>query len=172
LKYGVNNHNFEIVCECNELELNDYERYYQELFNCINNGLNCKLTNTNDRSGKVSEETKLKMSIALKGKKIWLGKKHNQETKDKIRLAHLGRKHSDEVNKSKGRKGRLSEKKGIYSKHSSCVKVLQLDLESNLIKEWTCLMDIKRELGYHVGNVSSCLKGKLNTYKSFKWQYK
>lgn len=172
LKYGVNNHNFEIVCQCNELELNNYERYYQDLYECIDNGMNCILTKTNDRSGKMSEESKLKMSVSLKGKQIWLGKKHSQESKDKIRLAHLGRKHSDEVNKSKGRKGRLSEKKGIYSKHPSCVKVLQLDLESNLIKEWDCLMDIKRELGYHVGNVSSCLKGKLKTYKSFKWEYK
>jgi group I intron endonuclease len=172
LKYGVDNHKFEVVCECDESELNNLERYYQEIFNCLTHGLNCVLTKTKDKSGKVSKETLHKMSIASLGNTIWLGRKHSEESKNKIRLAHLGRKHSDEVNKSKGRKGRHSEKKGIYSKHTRCVKVLQYDLNGNFIKEWVCLMDIKRELGYHIGNVSSCLKGKLNTYKNYKWHYK
>jgi len=33
-------------------------------------------------------------------------------------------------------------------------------------------MDIKRELKFHIGNVSSCLKGNLKTYKKFIWKYK
>lgn len=173
LKYGVDNHKFELVCECNESELNNHERYYQELFNCLDNGLNCRLTKTNDRSGKVSKETIIKMSIAQTGNKIWLGKKHTQETKDKISLANKGKKHSEEVNKSKGRKGRESNRKGIFSEnHPRSVKVLQFDLNNNLIKEWNCLMDIKRELNFHIGNVSSCLKGNLKTYKKFIWKYK
>jgi group I intron endonuclease len=173
LKYGVNNHKFELVCECIESELNNYERYYQELFNCLNDGLNCRLTKTNDRSGSVSKETLLKMSIASMGNTHWEGKKHTQETKDKIKLANTGRKFSEEVNKSKGRKGRESNRKGIFSENNPrSIKVLQFDLNDNLIKEWNCLMDIRRELDYHIGNVSSCLKGNLKTYKKFKWQYK
>lgn len=173
LKYGVNNHKFELVCECIESELNNYERYYQELFNCLNDGLNCRLTKTNDRSGSVSKETLLKMSIASMGNTNWEGKKHTQETKDKIKLANTGRKFSEEVNKSKGRKGRESNRKGIFSENNPrSIKVLQFDLNDNLIKEWNCLMDIRRELDYHIGNVSSCLKGNLKTYKKSKWQYK
>lgn len=173
VKYGVDKHKFELICECFESELNNYERYYQELFNCLDNGLNCKLTKTNDRSGKVSKETKIKMSIAATGNKYWLGKTHTQEAKDKIGLANKGRKHSEEVNKSKGRKGRESNMKGIFSeKHPRSIKVLQFDLNNNLIKEWNCLMDIKRELNFHIGNVSSCLKGNLKTYKKFIWKYK
>jgi group I intron endonuclease len=173
LKYGVENHIFELVCECIESELNDNERYYQELFNCLDNGLNCKLTKTNDKSGKVSKETLNKMSIASMGNNHWLGKKHTQETKDKIKLANTGRKYSDEINKSKGRKGRVSNMKGILSENNHrSIKVLQFDLNDNFIKEWNCLMDIKRELDYHIGNVSGCLKGRLKTYKSFKWKYK
>jgi group I intron endonuclease len=173
LKYGVDNHKFELICECLESELNNYERYYQELFNCLDNGLNCKLTKTNDRSGKVSKETLLKMGLAQIGNQNWLGKTHTQESKDKISIANKGRKYSEEVNKSKGRKGRESNRKGFFSEnHPRSVKVLQFDLNNNFIKEWNCLMDIKRELNYHIGNVSSCLKGNLKTYKSFKWQYK
>ena len=173
LKYGVDKHKFELICECLESELNNYERYYQELFNCLDNGLNCKLTKTNDRSGKVSKETLLKMAIASTGNQNWLGKTHTQETKDKIALDNKGRKHSKEVNKSKGRKGRESNRKGIFSEnHPRSIKVLQFDLNDKFIKEWNCLMDIKRELGFHIGNVSSCLKGKIKTYKKFIWKYK
>lgn len=75
LKHGVNNHTFEVVCYCSYSELNDLERYYQELFDCLNNGLNCVLTKTTDKSGKVSEETLKKMSEASKGNQHWLGKK-------------------------------------------------------------------------------------------------
>jgi group I intron endonuclease len=35
LKYGVDNHIFEVVCECEESQLNEKERYYQEMFDCI-----------------------------------------------------------------------------------------------------------------------------------------
>ena len=72
LKHGVINHKFEIVEECKINELNDRERYFQDLYNvtCPYKGLNCRLTTTNDKSGKISEETKLKMSKAHKGKKL------------------------------------------------------------------------------------------------------
>lgn len=173
LKYGVDKHKFELICECLECELNYYERYYQELFDCLDSGLNCKLTKTNDKSGKVSKETLIKMAISSTGNQHWLGKKHTQQTKDKISKANKGKKHSDEVNKSKGRKGRESNRKGIFSEnHPRSIKVLQLDLNNNFIKEWNCLMDIKRELGFHIGNISSCLKGNLKTYKKFIWKYK
>ena len=33
LKYGVEKHKFEIICECDINELNDKERYYQDLYN-------------------------------------------------------------------------------------------------------------------------------------------
>lgn len=173
LKYKAINHTYEVIKECNENELNYFERYYQELFNCLNQGLNCRLTKTNERSGKVSNETIAKMRECQKGNKNWLGKSHTDETKHKISLANKGRKHSDEINKSKGRKGRVSNRKGILSElNPLSIKVLQFDLNNNFIREWNCLNDIKRELNFHIGNVSSCLKGRLKTYKKFKWQYK
>jgi group I intron endonuclease len=67
IKYGVDNHYFNIICECKESELNKKERYYQEYYDVLNNGLNCVLTKTKDKSGKMSEETKGKISKALKG---------------------------------------------------------------------------------------------------------
>lgn len=171
LKYGVDNHIFEVVCECKESQLNEKERYYQEMFDCIGiNGLNCRLTKTDDRSGRVSKETLAKMSQVSKGNQNWLGKKHTQETKDKISLANTGRRYSGEINIKKGRKGRISCRKGIISENHPCsIKILQYDLLDNFIREWNCMNDIKRELGFHIGNVSLCINNKLGTYKSFKW---
>lgn len=174
LKYGVDNHIFEVVCECEETQLNDKERYYQEMFDCTGaNGLNCRLTKTDDRSGRVSKETFAKMSEVAKGNQNWLGKKHTQETKDKISLANTGRRYSDEINIKKGRKGRESNRKGIMSEnHPQSIKVIQYNLDGNFIKEWNSLMDIKRELNFHIGNVSLCINNKLATYKGFKWYRK
>lgn len=62
LKYGYANHKFEVICECNLSELNDLERYYQDFFDCTGkNGMNCRLTRSNDKSGKISYHTRLKM---------------------------------------------------------------------------------------------------------------
>src|SRR3990172_10283313 len=55
LKYGVDTHSFEVICECNIEELNNKERYYQDLYSAIGRGgLNANLTKSDDRSGNVS----------------------------------------------------------------------------------------------------------------------
>lgn len=60
--HGVENHVFEIVKECSKIELNNAERYYQDLYDCIsNNGLNCSLTRSDSNKGKVYPSTMLKM---------------------------------------------------------------------------------------------------------------
>ena len=61
-KYGFENHKFEIITSCYEEQLNEFERDFQEVYNVIGeNGLNCKLTETKDKSGKLSQETKDKI---------------------------------------------------------------------------------------------------------------
>lgn len=83
LKHGVENHIFEILEECLEIELNNKERYYQDAFDAIGkNGLNCKLTKSTDKSGKMSEEAKLNLSVSRKNlsesarKNISIGQKN------------------------------------------------------------------------------------------------
>ena len=70
-KYGFTNHVFEIVEECEKDQLNKRERYWQEYYDVLdkNKGLNLRYTETNDRSGCISQESKNKISIANKGKK-------------------------------------------------------------------------------------------------------
>ena len=106
LKYGVENHIFEIIEECKIEQLNYKERYYQDLFNVVSvTGLNCTLQETNILPRVISEETREKISNRI----------ISQETKDKIAktlLGHVGhflnKKHSEETKKkiSKSNKGK------------------------------------------------------------------
>lgn len=127
VKYGVKNHLFEIVEICDEVRLNLRERYWQDYYECIGaNGLNLKLTQTNDKSGKYSEELKIKLSKSALGRKMSedskikmrnfnLGKKLSEETKRKISEKNKGFKHSKET-KDKLSKDRLGEKNTMYKK--------------------------------------------------------
>ena len=67
IKHGPENHKFEVILECAEESLNKMERHYQELFNTQQEGLNCRLTKTDDKSGKMlpfTEEHKAKLKQA------------------------------------------------------------------------------------------------------------
>ena len=106
-KYGFINHTIELIKECKVEELNYYERYYQEYYESVLNGLNLRYTATTDKSGFMSEESKKKMSDSGKGKIIteewrknlglvWLGRNHTEETKKKMSDANKGKKKSAE----------------------------------------------------------------------------
>lgn len=123
-KYGVENHIFEIIEECEFDQLNTRERYWQDFFECLDKGLNCLLTSYNNKSGKMSEETKLKIKKANTGRiksekecleisKRMSGRKLNDEIKQKISKTNKGKKHSQ---KTKDRMSK-SHKLKVYEKH-------------------------------------------------------
>jgi group I intron endonuclease len=83
--HGVDSHNIEILEFCDLLELKEKERYYQDYYDSVNNGLNCFLTKTDTQTKKHSLETKKIMSDKSKGdKNPFYGKKHSEETLKKI----------------------------------------------------------------------------------------
>lgn len=101
-KYGPENHNFEIIEECEESRLNLRERYWQEQYDVLNKekGLNLRYTKVNDRSGIMSKEAKERMSISKTGEKNNMhGKTHSEKTKKKISEKRKGYKHSEETKK-------------------------------------------------------------------------
>lgn len=95
LKYGVENHFFEIVCECDVNDLNEKERYYQELYNVIDNGLNCLMTNTEAKKKILCKEMANKNKVRGKDHGMY-GKTHTEEAKKKISDTHKGRKYNEE----------------------------------------------------------------------------
>lgn len=71
IKYGFENHKFEVIYECNESDRNYYEFHYGKLFDVIgNNGLNLSLPKYDDVYITMSEETKKKIGDAHRGKII------------------------------------------------------------------------------------------------------
>lgn len=64
-KYGFNNHLFEVLIECSKEELNSLERYYQEFYNVLDNGLNCCYVSAKNKPFKRSDESNKRISKAL-----------------------------------------------------------------------------------------------------------
>lgn len=123
ITYQVKNHCFEILEECSIELLNERERHYQDYYNSVVNGLNSRLTASNDRSGEFSLEHKEKLRIAKLGKKTNRKTIHSEETRKKIGLANKGRiKSKEEIEKHrKSNTGlkRTAEQKKHFSKVKS-----------------------------------------------------
>lgn len=103
VKYGVCNHFFEVVCECDVKELNNKERFYQDHYNSKEKGLNCILTKSNDKSGvgiKMSQNQKDQIS------KVHKGKVYSEHTRNKIKIARakqiITQEHKDKISKNSG----------------------------------------------------------------------
>ena len=125
-KYGFDKHKIEILEYCKEEELNDRERYYQDFYNVLSRkGLNCRLTSSNDKSGRLSEETIKKLKSRdvsyMLGNDFRTGIKHSEEIKNKIRNTLLeNSKNPDYVNAMTGKYGELNPFYG--KKHSEETK--------------------------------------------------
>lgn len=136
-KHGYETHIFEIIEECEESELNIKERYWQDYYNVIGKqGLNCVLTKTTDRSGKMSEETRQK--LIKNNTKPWLGRKHSEESKLKMSKSHKGKKKSKEH-----RNNIIKSLKGnTYSKLSKIVLDTQSGIYYDSINKASFALDI------------------------------
>lgn len=98
-KYTPEKHRFEILEICSKSKLNEREIYWGKKFDSIKKGLNLSLGKSTQI---MSEETRNKISRANKGRTAWnKGKKgvqeYSEEFKDKIRKSRLGKKHSQET---------------------------------------------------------------------------
>ena len=100
LKYGAQNHKFEIIQECDVNELFKLENFYGNLYNCLDKklGLNCLIPSVGSIKLIISEENRINRSNAQIGKKAsletrlkqsksQLGRKHNKETKLKMKMS-------------------------------------------------------------------------------------
>lgn len=91
LKYGVNNHLFEILWSGNEIDRLKYEYLIGTYYEVLNRGLNCKLPKYNEDTICIGKTTRIKMSISQTGKVL------SQDTKDKIGEFSKNRKYSQET---------------------------------------------------------------------------
>lgn len=64
--YNIENHIFEIIEECSIELLNERERYWQDYYNVLENGLNLRLTSCSGKLSKCCNSVKKNISKALK----------------------------------------------------------------------------------------------------------
>lgn len=62
-------------------------------------------------------------------------------------------------------------KRIIGKNHHASKKVNQYNLQGNFIKQWDCLSDITRKLGFNFKNISACCKHKRNMAYGYIWRY-
>ena len=153
-KYGESNFKFTVLnYATNKNTLDQLEIDYINHYNCLNKDSGYNLS-SGGSNGKLSEETRKKLSEIRKGEKNpmfgmkgplapnygkrgkdfhWYGRKHSEETKEKISKANKGKKRSLESRKkmSEGWRGRglfgftgNHLKKGINPEHRCWVSVI------------------------------------------------
>jgi group I intron endonuclease len=188
-KYGYDAHTIEFIEQCLVDSLNERERYWQDFYDVIGeNGLNCRLTETKDKSGFLSEESKAKMSEArqnrilndkekLRLKGLFLGRKHTEETKklmsEKTKLYKKSPEHMVKIleNLKKIVRRPRSESTKIKQSLSSPKSkiVYQYTMNGIFIDEYRNVSEAQRCLG--IKNISSAALGKIPSSGGFKWRY-
>jgi group I intron endonuclease len=154
LKHGVEKHDFKIIALCLAEDLNEVEKYYIDLYQTFNNKNGLNLRDGGGSKGKMSEETKVKISKSTKGK---LGKKKTLEQKKAQSERQKGKIISKETKKKMSlvKKGKLKSnitkgKMSFYSKNRSNTHL------ENLSKSLTGLIKTKE----HCLKISTSNKGK------------
>ena len=118
----------------------------------------------------LSEEHKSKLKNLHKNNTYRVGKKHSEESKQKMRkpktkehiLKLHGRKYTEE------QKLKMSLLK-IGKPSNRCKPVLQYDLNNNFIKEWISVTEANK---YHKGDIRACCRGKQKIACGYKWKFK
>jgi group I intron endonuclease len=192
VKYGYSNHIFEVVEECRIEELNTRERYWQDFYNVLEEGLNLRLTETQDRSGKLSKETIEKMTITrINYNKTPEGKESRKRamlhTDQAARVAKIDHRLRHERVNYKQRKlntdyitrtantdykARTANTDWVEFAKKHYKPLLQFDKDEKLIREWDSGIEAGRTLGIHKNCISACLRGKQRTAGGFIWKYK
>ena len=146
-KYGFENHKIDVVSICDLSELNDQERYYQELYNAVETGMNCMFQRTEDKKQRMSEETKLKISKVSKGRKF--SDVTRKRISDALKGKNKSKDHVAKISKSqkgKNRKPHAKETRIKLSKNSGNSRVV-LDTSTgvyyNSVTELSKIIDVK-----------------------------
>ena len=186
-KYGIDNHQFEIIEECSEDILDERETYWGNYYNVLSEGLNCRL---GKGRGICSEETKQKIGINNKGKGVKSIIQYDLEgniIKEWISAKEASRqlniKNTDISSCCKNGRNRTagnfiwqfkSDNTSIVQlrKHKNSKEVCQYDLEGNFIKIWPNFITAGKELNIHPTGISQCCLGKLKKFKNYIWVFK
>jgi group I intron endonuclease len=129
--HGIESHLFEVVELCESENLKVRERYYQELFNSVEDGLNCFYTPTQEKLKKHSKETIEIMSKKSKGiNNPFYGKKHSECSLKKISESSKGDKNPNYGGKLKNEDWLLKQK---ISNSKKPIKLINLETNETIV---------------------------------------
>jgi group I intron endonuclease len=111
VKYGVDNHTFEIIDQCDKSELSKLEIHYISFFDSWKNGLNCTIGGD---SGFMTGEDNVSKKTEVKEK---MSKAKSEYYKDGRKNPLLGSKRPDEVKDKLKKKRADQEKSGKPIRH-------------------------------------------------------
>jgi group I intron endonuclease len=158
IKHSVENHKIEIIEYCDVDELLQRERFWQEHFNSVNEGLNCFLTKTDTQKKVLSEETKKIMSQKASGvNNHFYGKKHSEESKLKISERSSGENNPNYGGKFKNDEWLMKQRISNSKKHLKVIDTLN--------NEEYVFINSK-----DVANFLSCDSGRVRTSKKYGWR--
>ena len=118
-KYGVENFKIQKIEECDTVEeLDCLEKYYIEILHSNDEqfGYNKTIGGAGTHGHKCTEAQKQQLSEQMKGNKIWVGRKHSEESKKKISASRQGKSNNQlglkrsEASKQKMRDAKLGKK--------------------------------------------------------------
>lgn len=100
----------------------------------------------------------------------WLSKQ--RETIRKLTQTKKWRKNHAEGVEKRSKNQEWLENHARAMKEYKGKPVLQIDLNGNVIKEWTNMHDAERELGIDSSNIYKCCQGKRKSVGGYIWKYK
>jgi len=135
-KYEENSFTFELIEECSLQDLEKREEY------------NIKLYKANNRLYGFNKRINCKTNLGIK---------LSLETREKLRLSHLGHKRSKEA-----------QEKISASQYK---RVCQMDLLGNLINTFNSMQEAEKETNTYKQSISACCRKKLRKSNNFLWCY-
>lgn len=163
IKYGIDNHIFEILEECPIDELDNTEIKWINHFKTNKTGLNILEGGGNSRKGV----------------------KHTNETKQKMSDSHLGKQDTEQTKnkKSQSAKGKIKNETHRTNLSKSCSEafgrpIIQKSLNGEFIKEWNTGKQASVELNLSYTSINNCCRRKeINSTKytysqGFIFEYK
>lgn len=194
-KYGIDLHSFIILEDCEESLLNEKERYWQEHYDVLSkSGLNCKMTTTLDKSGRLSDETKKLIGDKTKGttktcqstmKKVYQYSKDGAFLQEYVSLREAERQtgiHSSSITHSIKGKGYSKSAGGYlwsYDKlqyHYGYVgqvgKVIQqYSLDNIFIQQFESICSAAKQLNISKSGIIRCCKNRQKQCGGFIFKY-
>jgi len=179
VKYGFSEHIFEIIEECQVADLNTRERHWQDFYDVLEKGLNCRLTGTADRSGFVSKEStekrvnKLKQFYSTKQgaevkARIVANRKAFNQTPEGIKMLADKAANTDYSNFQKRKTNNTDwEARSVKRRKAVC----QYEKNGTFIKKWDSIKDAGETLLISRGNITTCCKGKVKSAGGFIWKF-